>query len=96
MASGKTKYRAIIIQYTKFNKNFPNLSLFAFDSLSYIVFLKVPELRWMLLIYALCIAFGSIGNIVTLITMATADRKTKSVTNIFLISLAVSNINKYV
>ena len=51
---------------------------------------QVPELRWMLLTYALCIAFGVIGNAVTLITMATADRKNKSVTNVFLISLTVS------
>ena len=43
----------------------------------------------MLLIYALCITVGGIGNAVTLITMATADRKTKTVTNVFLISLAV-------
>ena len=55
------------------------------------MFPQVPELRWMLLTYALCIAFGSIGNAVTLITMATADRKTKTVTNVFLISLAVSS-----
>jgi hypothetical protein len=30
------------------------------------------------------------GNVITLFTMATADRKNKTVTNVFLISLTVS------
>ena len=46
----------------------------------------------MLLTYALCIAFGSIGNAVTLMTMASTDRKNKSATNVFLISLSVSSL----
>ena len=40
--------------------------------------------------YFICIGFGAIGNLLTLFTMATADRKNKSGTNMFLISLAVS------
>ena len=50
---------------------------------------EVPELRVTLVTYLLCIVLGASGNLVTLFTMATADRKNKSGTNIFLISLSV-------
>ncbi len=40
--------------------------------------------------YALCMVAGVGGNVITLFTMATADRKNKTVTNVFLISLTVS------
>ncbi len=39
--------------------------------------------------YSLCIVAGVGGNVITLFTMATADRKNKTVTNVFLISLTV-------
>jgi hypothetical protein len=51
---------------------------------------EVPELRVTLVTYFVCIIFGAVGNLITLFTMATADRKNKSGTNIFLISLSVS------
>ena len=43
--------------------------------------------------YALCMVAGVGGNVITLLTMATADRKNKTVTNIFLISLTVRKNN---
>ena len=43
--------------------------------------------------YFICIGFGAVGNLITLFTMATADRKNKSGTNVFLISLTVSFTN---
>ncbi len=52
---------------------------------------EVPELRVTLVTYLICIVLGAGGNLVTLFTMATADRKNKSGTNIFLISLSVSH-----
>ena len=54
------------------------------------VFQEVPFLRVTLATYFICIGFGGVGNLLTLFTMATADRKTKTGTNIFLISLSVS------
>ena len=53
------------------------------------VFKEVPYLRVTLATYFICIAFGVVGNLITLFTMATADRKNKTGTNIFLISLSV-------
>ena len=50
---------------------------------------EVPYLRVTLATYFVCIGFGAIGNLITLFTMATADRKNKTGTNIFLISLTV-------
>ena len=50
---------------------------------------SVPEIKVTLVTYALCMVLGIGGNLITLVTMATADRKNKSVTNLFLISLAV-------
>lgn len=54
------------------------------------VFKEVPYLRVTLATYFICIVFGAVGNLITLFTMATADRKNKTGTNIFLISLSVS------
>ena len=54
---------------------------------------QVPELQMTLVTYALCILAGVAGNVLTLFTMATADRKNKTVTNVFLISLTVSSVN---
>ena len=54
------------------------------------VFQEVPYLRVTLATYFICIVFGALGNLITLFTMATADRKNKTGTNIFLISLTVS------
>lgn len=56
------------------------------------VFQEVPYLRVTLVTYFICIVFGAMGNVITLVTMATADRKNKSGTNIFLISLSVRKI----
>ena len=53
---------------------------------------EVPYLRVTLATYFVCIGFGAIGNLITLFTMATADRKNKTGTNIFLISLTVRTI----
>ena len=53
---------------------------------------EVPYLRVTLATYFVCIGFGAIGNLITLFTMATADRKNKTGTNIFLISLTVRAI----
>ena len=50
---------------------------------------QVPELQLTLVTYSLCIVAGVGGNVITLFTMATADRKNKTVTNVFLISLTV-------
>ena len=55
------------------------------------VFKEVPYLRVTLATYFICIVFGALGNLITLVTMATADRKNKTGTNIFLISLSVSS-----
>ena len=51
---------------------------------------EVPHLRETVATYFVCIGFGAIGNLITLFTMATADRKTRTNTNVFLISLTVS------
>ena len=53
--------------------------------------LKVPEMRIILVTYGLCIAFGVVGNLMVLVAMlADADRKSRTTTNVFLASLAVS------
>ena len=57
-----------------------------------IVVKEVPYLRVTLTTYFVCIGFGAIGNLITLLTMATADRKNTDRTNIFLISLTVSQV----
>lgn len=53
---------------------------------------EVPYLRVTLATYFVCIGFGAIGNLITLFTMATADRKNKTGTNIFLISLTIADL----
>ena len=52
---------------------------------------NVPEIKATLVIYALCMVLGIAGNLITLVTMCTDDRRTKTVTNVFLTSLAVKN-----
>ena len=52
-------------------------------------FQKVPYLSVTLATHFICIIFGTVGNLITLFTMGTADRKNKTGTNIFLISLSV-------
>ena len=51
---------------------------------------NVPYLKVTLATHFICIIFGTVGNLITLFTMGTADRKNKTGTNIFLISLSVS------
>ena len=53
---------------------------------------NVPEIKATLVIYALCMVLGIAGNLITLVTMCTDDRRTKTVTNVFLTSLAVKKI----
>ena len=49
-----------------------------------------PDLLHILATHFICIIFGAVGNLITLFTMGTADRRNKTGTNIFLISLSVS------
>lgn len=51
---------------------------------------NVPYIKVTLATHFICIIFGTVGNLITLFTMGTADRKNKTGTNIFLISLSVS------
>ena len=50
---------------------------------------SVPETKLILVTYILCMIIGISGNLITMVTMATVEKKHKCVTNIFLISLAV-------
>ncbi len=48
-------------------------------------------MRVTLITYAVCILFGALGNLVVLVAMvAGGDRKSRTTTNVFLASLAVS------
>ena len=60
------------------------------DPLGQVKMMKsVPETKLILVAYSLCMIIGISGNLITMVTMATVEKKHKCVTNIFLISLAV-------
>ncbi|XP_040574699.1 galanin receptor type 1 [Lepeophtheirus salmonis] len=64
--------------------NDPNSALYAGQHL--------PELTLNLVTYVICIVLGLFWNLITLFVMIKGDRKNRSVTNIFLISLAVADL----
>ncbi len=58
-----------------------------------LIYSQVPEISIALVTYVVCIVFGFVGNALVLVAMIRADRKGRTATNVFLISLAVNMLS---
>jgi hypothetical protein len=53
------------------------------------VMAQIPEMKFTLAFYLLCIVLGASGNLIIVVSMAVAADRSRTSTNVFLVSLAV-------
>jgi hypothetical protein len=53
------------------------------------VMVQIPEMKFTLAFYLLCMVLGASGNLIIVVSMAVAAERSRAATNVFLVSLAV-------